>query len=223
MSNPHLDSGGYPTEETLERIKSWDVKDFVGLADFLCEAWWYPNRAFLSTSKDGRPMLHLSTGGWSGNEDMLGHLPKLWDLFYFHTHTRGGHYVYEGLSPEQAPDAVLRAKIEELEGELASHKAAIRLLQEQAAAVLADMPTGISGPALVGLEILIPKDVLEAAQNLVHKECPDGGRCHHTCKEGECFRVRACGPLLGVYPDDRWPDEVVADFGRVPAKAKGCD
>jgi len=51
--------------------------------------------------------------------------------------------------------------------------------------------------------------------------CPDGGTCHHECvaySEGGdgCFRVARCGPLTGVYPDDRWPDEVRDDHGHPP-------
>lgn len=38
--------------------------------------------------------------------------------------------------------------------------------------------------------------------------CPDDARCWHECETG-CFRVTTCGPLSGVYPEDRWPEEVV--------------
>ena len=63
-------------------------------------------------------------------------------------------------------------------------------------------------------------------------KCPDGGHCHHSCAvppgdndealtravfgdipEGTCWRVRYCGPLSGVYPNDRWPQDV-ADASR---------
>lgn len=38
--------------------------------------------------------------------------------------------------------------------------------------------------------------------------CPDGGTCHHECPgAAQCFRVLACAPLSGVFPDDRWPEE----------------
>jgi hypothetical protein len=40
------------------------------------------------------------------------------------------------------------------------------------------------------------------------KTCPDGGRCWHHCKDGECFRVATCVPLSGVYPDDKWPEDL---------------
>lgn len=42
------------------------------------------------------------------------------------------------------------------------------------------------------------------------RECPDEGTCHHECKISEmCFRVEACGPLSGVFPNDTWPEEIV--------------
>ena len=37
--------------------------------------------------------------------------------------------------------------------------------------------------------------------------CPDGGVCGHSCQQ-VCFRVRSCGPLSGVYPDDQWPSQI---------------
>jgi len=41
-------------------------------------------------------------------------------------------------------------------------------------------------------------------------KCPDDGACHHECPPLRCWRVRGCGPLSDVYPDNRWPDEVRA-------------
>lgn len=41
------------------------------------------------------------------------------------------------------------------------------------------------------------------------RPCPDGGTCHHSCFEGPCFRVAACGPLSGAFPNNRWPEAVV--------------
>lgn len=44
--------------------------------------------------------------------------------------------------------------------------------------------------------------------------CPDGGRCHHSCvRTDQCFRVRTCSPLSGVFPNDEWPDEIAKTFG----------
>lgn len=43
--------------------------------------------------------------------------------------------------------------------------------------------------------------------------CPDGGTCHHSCKMTECFRVRSCSPLSGVYPSNEWPVRVKRALG----------
>lgn len=39
--------------------------------------------------------------------------------------------------------------------------------------------------------------------------CADGGRCHHQCRPGPCFRVMSAGPLSNVFPGDTWPEPVV--------------
>lgn len=53
--------------------------------------------------------------------------------------------------------------------------------------------------------------------------CPDGGRCWHVCplvegapegKGSPCWRVSSAVPLSGVFPDDRWPDDVKAAHTR---------
>lgn len=43
------------------------------------------------------------------------------------------------------------------------------------------------------------------------RECPDRGTCHHGCTVG-CWRVANAAPLsIAKFPDNRWPDEVVAE------------
>jgi len=60
----------YPSEQDLETIRKWDcLKDPEGLLDFILPYWerhgWY--------KKSGKKFvnLQLSTGGWSGNEDVI--------------------------------------------------------------------------------------------------------------------------------------------------------
>lgn len=49
---------------------------------------------------------------------------------------------------------------------------------------------------------------------MTDRRCPDDGRCHHSCTSDDyCFRVRTCGPLSGVFPNDEWPDDVVRKYG----------
>jgi hypothetical protein len=58
------------------------------------------------------------------------------------------------------------------------------------------------------------KEELELATQWVHEavrtgRCPDGGTCHHQCQAARlCSRVIDCGPLSGVFPGDRWPEDV---------------
>lgn len=44
----------------------------------------------------------------------------------------------------------------------------------------------------------------------VTRKCPDEGACHHECGKlyGGCWRVFNAAPLSGVFPDDKWPEEV---------------
>ena len=47
--------------------------------------------------------------------------------------------------------------------------------------------------------------------------CPDGGTCHHQCNDEFktwCWRVAACEPLSGVFPNDAWPREYKATLPR---------
>jgi transcriptional regulator with XRE-family HTH domain len=53
---------------------------------------------------------------------------------------------------------------------------------------------------------------------ILTRACPDRGTCHHQCAvNGPCFRVLCCGPLSGVYPGGRWPQDVLAAAGVAPA------
>ena len=56
----------YPTEEELERIRTWKPTDCEGLWDLIRSIWhWAP----LADVEGG--MWRLATGGWSGNEDIV--------------------------------------------------------------------------------------------------------------------------------------------------------
>ena len=84
-----MDEDGYPTLPTLARISEWDPKDFQGLAEFLVELWWYPARIDLTDD-----VLTMSTGGWSGNEELVNIIPRLWRTFHWRRSERGGHHVF---------------------------------------------------------------------------------------------------------------------------------
>lgn len=94
-----LDEDGYPTEEALERLRKWDVqKDGVQAAlDFAQSLWYYPDRFWREAATDDFGTLvwryHVSTGGWSGNEEVIHAMREnfiLWSLTWVQ-HRRGGH------------------------------------------------------------------------------------------------------------------------------------
>lgn len=110
--SPTFDEDGYPTEETLERIRSWPINDDSGpleLLQYVRDAWYYPDRFFeLDAPPDDYPDLmrnicgprrwfYVSTAGWSGNESLieaLQHNVIFWMLCWWSSR-RGGHYIFE--------------------------------------------------------------------------------------------------------------------------------
>lgn len=72
----------YPTDEAIERIKAWPDEDLAGCLDFVADIWTWPEfgvsrtlkaaeREVVGETADKR-FLRLATGGWSGNEDIIG-------------------------------------------------------------------------------------------------------------------------------------------------------
>jgi len=89
----YITSEGYPTEDALQRIKDWEARDGIGLLKFIEEnLWTYPQYI---KQKDGT--WHLSTCGWSGNEDIINAMTEnqVWWSLYWTSSVRGGHYVFD--------------------------------------------------------------------------------------------------------------------------------
>ncbi len=92
----------YPTEEELAKIKEWDCKDFTGLMDFVHGIWEFADWGWRKEGKE----YHISTGGWSGNEDIIGalkHNMMFW-VMYWKQSRRGGHYIFGKFDIETAED-----------------------------------------------------------------------------------------------------------------------
>jgi len=90
-----LDKDGYPTTETLKKIKNWDYKDREGVLRFLSECWYYEDSA--EETRDG--LWVFATGGWSGNEELICALQDnqvLWVYLtsIYYIHFTGGFYVF---------------------------------------------------------------------------------------------------------------------------------
>lgn len=66
----YIDSDGYPTERALNKIKNWKFKGEKSceeLFEFIEELWRWPDYF-----KEEEGIYQISTGGWSGNEDLIG-------------------------------------------------------------------------------------------------------------------------------------------------------
>lgn len=91
MDAPTFDSSGYPTDETLRAIREWGTDLEAGIR-FIQKAWYYPDR-FVEV----RPgVWYVSTGGWSGNEELIGAWKRnfiLWTQWYVLAR-RGGHFIF---------------------------------------------------------------------------------------------------------------------------------
>lgn len=103
MKEPTFDEHGYPTDETLETIKLWDVVNgnVYELMNFVKRCWkyqdwgWHQNKITNGIDK-GHDRLSISTGGWSGNEALIDALEQneMFMALYWESSTRGGHYTY---------------------------------------------------------------------------------------------------------------------------------
>jgi hypothetical protein len=94
MNQPTFDQDHYPTEETLKVIVQWSADDFKGLMEFCRKCWQWDDYFTV----DGNTY-ELHTGGWSGNEDVIGALQDnilFWALCWQQS-KRGGHYIFEVL------------------------------------------------------------------------------------------------------------------------------
>ena len=104
MNSPLLDEDGYPTAEALDIIQLWSYDDPTGWFEFIKQLWnmvewgWevvrqpHSNRPEVAVDR-----YYISTGGWSGNEDVIRAMMKntmLWS-FNWVSSRRGGHYVFE--------------------------------------------------------------------------------------------------------------------------------
>lgn len=93
-----LDDHGYPTEAAIERIAEWEFRTRDQLDElwaFVRSLWYYPNR-FVEQS-DGDRIWQVSTGGWSGNEDVVSAMRSnflLWSLTWVQSR-RGGHHIFD--------------------------------------------------------------------------------------------------------------------------------
>jgi hypothetical protein len=90
-----LDEDGYPTEYTLNKIRTWSPADgWNELMEFIKPMWTYMFETEYMSG--GKTEYTLATGGWSGNEDIVSALHRnymFWGLCWNES-LRGGQYVF---------------------------------------------------------------------------------------------------------------------------------
>lgn len=110
VTGPTFDQHGYPTEATLDRITNWPLSDDTtrDMRDWLafCQmAWHYPEawtvRQPTSAEREvfmlgDETWLHYcATGGWSGNESVIGAMAKnfvFWSQTFVGRATGGAYW-----------------------------------------------------------------------------------------------------------------------------------
>jgi hypothetical protein len=92
-----MDQHGYPETDELKKIEEWEIgssKDIMELFHYIKSLWRY---AKLFRITDNSPYeVRISTGGWSGNEDIIRSVQKnklFWMLCWYQS-TRGGYYAF---------------------------------------------------------------------------------------------------------------------------------
>lgn len=100
------DDDGYPTEDSLSRLAEapcLNNEEFVQIMDQIREVWWHPDYFTKLVDRNGRTHYMVSTGGWSGNEDLIGAMQRntlLWMLHFQSVHS-GGHYHFSSREVRQ--------------------------------------------------------------------------------------------------------------------------
>ena len=93
----------YPTDEELDLIKNWPHESgFISLMDKVHELWWAPDWGWheedaINDYEESIIRYNISTGGWSGNEDLIFALKSnffFWGMGWCSSR-KGGHYVFE--------------------------------------------------------------------------------------------------------------------------------
>ena len=101
----------YPTKEQLNKILNWRITSNKDLLDIACfvKYFWNWDEPYYKLSRRIKDRdeasvregeyyrkLELSTGGWSGNEDIISALMEnfIWWSMCFYSHHAGGHYVF---------------------------------------------------------------------------------------------------------------------------------
>jgi putative alpha-1,2-mannosidase len=92
--DPIRGNDGYPHEIELRRVRAWAYDDPAGLFAYLRRRWQYADSGYWAQRGS---TFQISTGGWSGNEDLIGAMSDnhmFWSLCWVSS-KRGGHYQFQ--------------------------------------------------------------------------------------------------------------------------------
>lgn len=86
----------YPTEEKIKEIETLDYKDFHAFMEVIHKEWAFEGWGW---KREGE-IYYISTGGWSGNEDLIEAMVKntMFWIMYWQETRRGGHYIFAPLN-----------------------------------------------------------------------------------------------------------------------------
>jgi len=95
----------YPTEEELKMVEEWPIKkrqDCTDLLGYIKTIWWAADWGWHDPGSEGwkheeKDWYHISTAGWSGNEDIIASMKKnyMFWMFTWQESRRGGHYKFK--------------------------------------------------------------------------------------------------------------------------------
>ena len=95
----------YPNDEQIEQVKVWKFDRPTAFTEFMefvkSIGHYWPNSDPFGWKQDGQ-IYHVSTGGWSGNEEIIGAMRDnfiFWSVCWQQSN-RGGHYVFELPDPD---------------------------------------------------------------------------------------------------------------------------
>lgn len=100
MNTDLLDEDGYPSNETLYKIETWEfsnTQEIIELFEFIKSIWRYSIWQEYKDETENIMLYKISTAGWSGNEDIIMSISnnfKLWPIVWYSS-KRGGHYKFK--------------------------------------------------------------------------------------------------------------------------------
>ena len=97
----------YPNDVEVKVVAEWKINnlaDCTKLLEYVRTLWKYADRGYWIVEKGNeehmlytKTVYSISTGGWSGNETLIGALESNWAFWTlcWYSSCRGGHYKFE--------------------------------------------------------------------------------------------------------------------------------